>query len=451
MGNGQPTDAELERQIALRDRQLSAVAELAGQLSGVTELDQTIREALRTSLQLVDAHAGSIILHDPETDRLVFRYVIGEKADELIGLEMSVDQGIAGAVFASGKTRVSEDMSKEQDHAREFDEQLAYKTQNMVTVPLKNHEGTCIGVMQVLNQSDGHFDEHDVSTLDILASQVASAIEAARLQEEARLAQVVHFIGDISHDVKNMITPVQTSAETLLMIGQDTFSQLDDTLRAAGCDDALEGDLRAILQDLRELLPEMVDLMLDGADAVQQRMAEIAAAVKGIVSQPHFEKADVVNVAQRAISLLSHQAEKAGLTIGVQAVGAVREFALDKKQLYNAVYNLVFNAMDACESGATITVRISARPEGRFPEGGYCQVDCVDTGSGMPEHVRAKLFTEDAISTKPMGTGLGTRIIKNVVDAHEGVIWVESEEGVGTTISFRIPLDREETPAPAED
>ncbi len=435
--------AQLEREVALRDRQLEAVAQLAGQLSSVTMLAETIQEALVTSLRLVDADAGSIILLDPEKEKLVFRYVIGDAAESLTGMEIDVDQGIAGAVFHAGKTRISEDMAKEQDHDRELGERIHYTTQNMVTVPLKRYGSECIGVMQVLNTTDGHFDDNDVATLDILGAQVASAIDSARLQEEARLAQVVKFIGDISHDVKNMITPVQTSAETLVFIGEDVFTQFDEILAAAECPESCKQQISDTIGELRDLMPEMVDLMLDGSAAVQQRMAEISAAVKGIVSEPHFEMADIVEASQRAVGLLAHSADKAGISVTVEPVGQIPEFPMDKKQIYNAVYNLVFNAMDACDEGASITVRILAQPDGEFPDGGYCQVDCVDTGSGMPEHVREKLFTPHAVSTKPMGTGLGTQIIKNVVDAHDGAIWVESEDGVGTTISFKIALDRE--------
>jgi signal transduction histidine kinase len=45
------------------------------------------------------------------------------------------------------------------------------------------------------------------------------------------------------------------------------------------------------------------------------------------------------------------------------------------------------------------------------------------------------------VSTKKSGTGLGTKIVKDVVDAHNGKVWVESEPGVGTTFHLRFPLD----------
>jgi signal transduction histidine kinase len=63
-----------------------------------------------------------------------------------------------------------------------------------------------------------------------------------------------------------------------------------------------------------------------------------------------------------------------------------------------------------------------------------------DTGVGMPPDVVEKLFTGRVRSTKPGGTGLGTRVVKNVVDAHGGRLQVDSVENVGTTIAIRIPL-----------
>ena len=64
-----------------------------------------------------------------------------------------------------------------------------------------------------------------------------------------------------------------------------------------------------------------------------------------------------------------------------------------------------------------------------------------DTGRGMTPEIRERLFSAKALSTKRGGTGLGTKIVKDVVDAHKGKIWVASELGVGTTFHLRFPLD----------
>lgn len=437
----------LRARLAQRDRQLASIHTITAALSTITKVADVVREALRVSLDCVDAKDGSVILYDGNKDKLVFSYVIGAKADDLTGLELAPDQGIAGAVFKSGQLRVSEDVSKDADHDTHVEEQTNYVTRNMVTVPLKSPQGQCIGVMQVLNKDTGRFDDGDVEILEILGGQIAIAVESARLYEEARLAEVVRFIGNLSHDVKNMITPSQTGAETLQMIADDTYARLEELLteeKVPGCD--LQ-EVWATLDDLRAMYPEMLSMILDGCDAVQQRMVEVSAAVKGIVSEPHFEKQQLGGVIERVIKPLEIVGEKAGVRVSSQPQGDIPDIDIDDKQMYNAIYNLVNNAIQATPSGGSVTARTRLSERGEFepfPDQQVVVLEVVDTGQGMPPEVKAKAFTDNAVSTKPMGTGLGTKIVKNVMDVHHAKIQVDSEEGKGTTIRCLIPLEHVE-------
>ncbi|UCH36206.1 MAG: GAF domain-containing sensor histidine kinase [Armatimonadota bacterium] len=435
-------DAEVEdlrRAVSELERQIDAVRRIAIGLSTATEMDELIRDALHTTLASAQSEAGSILLYHPGKKKLVFKYVVGEKADELTGMELEPDQGLAGKVFQAGEASVSEDVGKESAHLREVGEKVGYHTTNMVTVPLRSSEIPPLGVMQVLNKRGGPFDEYDVKLIETIAAQVTVAIKTIRLHEEARLATVMRFIGDISHDVKNMVTPAMTGAETLQIIADDCFRRFDEHLGGAGNAEAETGQVAGALAELRRTYPEIIAMVLEGCDAVQQRMAEIAAAVKGIVSEPHFEPTDVVAIARRVGTMLTPQARKKDVGLTIESVRELPPAMVDGKQIYNALYNLIFNAIDACDEGDTIVLRFDGRPDGKFPEGDYLLIECADTGPGMPEHVKARLFTDEAISTKPMGTGLGTRIVKNVIDAHSGTIEVESELGVGTTIRCRVP------------
>ena len=433
----------LRRTISELERQMDAVRRIAVGLSAAIETDDLVQEALDISLELVEAEAGSILLFRPDKKKLVFEYVVGPKARELTGMELEPDQGLAGMVFMTGKTCVSEDVEAEQAHLRELGEKLGYATTNMVTVPLSSSgKTTHIGVMQVLNKRGSPFDEYDVRLIETIAAHIGVAIETARLHEEARLATVVRFIGNISHDVKNMVTPTVTGAETLQMIADDCFRQFDERLNGVEQQFGSEArELAAALSDLRDIFPEIIEMIHDGCNAVQQRMAEIAAAVKGIVSEPHFEPTDLLSVARRVDNMLNPLAQKKGVVVTLEELCEMPEATVDAKQMFNALYNLIFNAIDACGQGDSIAVRFNAVLSGEFPDGNYIVIECADSGPGMPEHVKAKLFTDEAISTKPMGTGLGTRIIKNVIDAHGGTVEVESEPGVGTTIRCRIPAD----------
>lgn len=436
---------ELEQKLRQRDEQINAIHRISSALGSIVRTDELIQEALAVSMEQVNAGAGSIILYNPGKDKLVFTHVVGPTADELTGMEMDPDPeaSIAGSVFASGELRVSEDVTAEAEHDAAIGEKVKYQTQNMVTVPLKSVEGDPIGVMQVLNKDQGIFDDSDLEILSILGAHIATAIETSRLHEEARLAEVINFIGHISHDVKNMVTPVQTGAETLQFMMQDMFAQMDE-VRSANQDAEPVQQLLEATQEVRGFYPEMIDIILDGSNNVQARTKEISDYIKGMVSEPSFKPLDLREVIQRVIKPLSLVAEEGGVTLSAEEPGDMPPVPAEDKQIYNAIYNLANNAIQACEEGDSVTIITSAVAQGQWPDGDYALIQVADSGSGIPDQVLDKLFTDDAISTKPGGTGLGTRIIKDVVSAHGGVIEVDSEVGVGTTMSVKLPLTREE-------
>jgi signal transduction histidine kinase len=237
-----------------------------------------------------------------------------------------------------------------------------------------------------------------------------------------------------------MIAPVKTGSETLEMFADEAWEALDQVAAEAGPE---QGDkIREAVGALRDFMPELIVMFVEGSDAVQQRMAEVANAIMGMVSEPTFEEADVPEIAGRVLNLLRGQADKSNVTLSVETVGEVPPACVDKKQIYNLIYNLIFNAIDACTGGCSVTFRTLAGPGAPWPEGNYLLLECEDTGPGIPPEVKAKLFTENAVSTKPMGTGLGTKIVANVVRAHQGVIELDSEVGRGTTIRCKIPINQ---------
>jgi signal transduction histidine kinase len=108
----------------------------------------------------------------------------------------------------------------------------------------------------------------------------------------------------------------------------------------------------------------------------------------------------------------------------------------DERRLFNAFYNVINNAIPEVSPGGSVTVH------GQVDIGSDTLVISVeDTGRGMPPDVRDALFTTQVVSRKAGGTGLGTKIVKDVVDAHKGSIRVESELGVGTTVHIRLPIN----------
>ncbi len=427
----------LRARLRRRERELAAIRRITVALHARTNVDELERQALDVAIETVDAQGGTIYLHDPQKRCLIFRYVVGatpELTSQLQGKEMPDTQGIAGEVLQTGHGRITADVSKDDTHYRGVDHETQYTTKSACTVPLKNMTGESIGVLQVLNRQYGEFDEDDLEVLEILGSQAGSAIVNARLFEEARRASVINLIGDISHDVKNLLTPVVTGTQTLEIMMDSMYEDLDRATE--NLTETEKAGIAWAVGGVRDFYKEAMNMVYDGAQDAQERVREIADAIKGIVSEPHFELTDFRERAEAVAKVLRLVAERKGVAIDLAGIQDAAPVELDRKGIYNAIYNLINNAIPETPEGGMISVRTSPC----VVNGGEgLRIQVADTGQGMPEAVRERMFTDSAISTKPGGTGLGTRIVKNVVEAHHGTIRVDSERGKGTTFTIEIP------------
>jgi GAF domain-containing protein len=190
-----------------RDRELEAARRISQHLFQYIEVDELVEAALRAALDEVGAESGSVLLTDREAKQLVFYYSIGEKPVQR-GTAIPWDQGIAGAVFQSGDPVIISDVKKNSHHYAGVDSATGLVTRDMITVPLKRWKGDPIGVLNVLNKRNGVLDTHDLDLLMIISAFTALAIEQARLFGEAKKAEIVTLLGDIGHDLKNLLQPI---------------------------------------------------------------------------------------------------------------------------------------------------------------------------------------------------------------------------------------------------
>jgi len=399
-------------------KQLEAVRILSQALSQHVTVDKLVAQALESALDVLKAEAGSVLLADPATKQLVFHHSIGASPVPY-GTAIPWDTGIAGSVFQSGKPAIINEVKKDTRHYSGIDTSTGFETRNMVTLPLKRWEGEAIGVLNVLNKREGGIYDDDVATLTVISAITAAAIEQARLFEEAKLAEVARLLGDIGHDIKNMLMPVVMGAGIM-------ESELDDLLNPSKPGTEAEA---------RERFTMVIGMMRNSSKRIQERVKEIADCVKGASSPPVFAPCKIANVVSSVGDILSLPAEEKNIALRNEGLESLPDITADEQRLYNAFYNLINNAIPEVPEGGSITVRGQSDPITKS-----VIISVSDTGRGMPPEIRESLFTSRAISRKPGGTGLGTKIVKDVVDVHGGTITVESEEGTGTTFHLRLPI-----------
>jgi len=422
--------AEVSDLLDHRQRQMDAMRRTSEHLFRYTDSDRMLVETLDLARTVLDAGAGSVLLHEPSNDTLVFRHVMGPGKATLQGYVMPADQGVSGQVFKTGVPALLNDVSVDA-HFLSLEDLTGYTAQSMVVVAIRVGDAAPIGVMTVLN-GRRQFDHRDLEVLEVLASVAAAAIQQARLAGTERTAALVHSLGDVSHDIKNMLTPVETGLLTLREIIDDAVEGLDVICDAS---DGVEmAGVRAAISELRNDRGWLLDGALGGTRRIWDRTRQIANAVKGDRTPLDLVEGQLNDVAREIVQALRSSAKRAGVELGARLDPALPNNVFDPGQLYNALYNLVHNALGATSQGDQVWVESAYKDE-------LLILRVVDTGEGMSEQVRSVLFTESAFSTKPGGSGLGTQIVAGVVERHNGEIDVESEVGVGTCFTIRLPLD----------
>ncbi|MEO6110899.1 MAG: HAMP domain-containing sensor histidine kinase [Nitrospiraceae bacterium] len=402
--------------------QLEAVERISHTLFQSIDLDELVETTLHIALEEVGAEAGSILLAYPEKEELIFQYSIGEKPVSR-GTAIPWDKGISGSVFQSGEPRITNQVNQDPSHLHQIDETTGFVTHDMLTVPLRRWRGEPIGVLNVLNKRAGPLTNHDLGLLTIISAFAALAIQQAKQFEDAKKAEVVTLLGDVGHDLKNLLTPVCAGMELLRGEVNELFGEMNST-------ELSEKKVH------KKICDEAGEMAQNSIRRLHDRVKEMADCVKGLSWPPDFTLCSVGPVILEVFQTLQVLARGKQITLRTEGLESLPEFLADERRLYNAFYNLINNAIPETPQGGSITVR------GHLDQdSGGIALAVADTGRGMPPEIRDRLFSAKAVSTKKGGTGLGTKIVKDVVDAHKGKIWVESEPGVGTTFHLRFPLD----------
>ncbi len=216
-------------------------------------------------------------------------------------------------------------------------------------------------------------------------------------------------------------------------------------------------ELRApltIIQGFSELLASRSDL----SDEEHQRFIEfihhhavhLSAIVSDLLDVARIESGKGFEIALRPMDLKPvieetvavFQEQSAIHTYRIEGPEGWPTIVGDAAKLTQVLRNLLSNATKYSPEGGEIVVSVR-------PVGGYLEVSVQDQGIGMTEeqmtHLFEKFYRGDASHTAAEGTGLGLVIVRHIVEAHGGAIWVESEPGKGSTFTFTVPLVERQT------
>jgi len=309
-------------------------------------------------------------------------------------------------------------------------------------------EGETIGFVSLESRVQGAYSSVDADNLNTFATQAAIAIRNARLyegaqktKEEAEAANQSKsaFLANVSHELRTPLTSVLGFAKIIRKrLEEHVFPNVqvksESTQRALN---QISENIEIIIAEANRLTI-LINNVLD--------LAKIEAGKIEWNSEPVV----ISEIFDRAISATSILFEEKGLKLYKEIDDNLPVILGDKSRLIQAIINLLSNASKFTKQGS---VTCNA-----YQDNDNIVFKITDTGIGIAEEDLPKVFETfvqvgDTLTDKPQGTGMGLAISKQIVNHHEGQIWVESQVGVGSTFIFTLPLrpTKHEETSPQED
>jgi signal transduction histidine kinase len=234
--------------------------------------------------------------------------------------------------------------------------------------------------------------------------------KSAKLVQAERLAAVGETIAGLSHAIKNIAGGLEGGTFVL-----EKGIELDNK-------DYISQGWEAVRFSFEKIKDLSVDLL---------NYAKF--------TDLNFIFSDPNEPAREVAELMKPRAEKLGINLKMDLSSDLKTIRLDPDAIHHCLLNLVTNSIDAVLGEDSSDTPKEVLLETTKPEGWGVEYKVTDNGCGMPDGVREKLFTSFFSTKGATGTGIGLMITKKVVDAHEGVIQFEAEEGVGSAFTIRLP------------
>ena len=280
---------------------------------------------------------------------------------------------------------------------------------SLIAVPLVA-AGRVVGALVLVHAASGRrYDTDDLDLAEELARRAGLTIENARLYHRAEEAtrDRDELLAIVAHDLRNPLSTV-TMASTLLLEAATT----DDQRKHCGMVRRAADRMNRLIEDLLE-----VSRIKRGSLSIEPAAQMVGPLIR------------------EAVAMLTPLAAAGGITLEADVPGDVPPCRLDATRILQVLSNLIGNALKFTPRGGHVRVGVALAA-------GDLRIAVSDTGPGIPPdqipHVFGRFW--QASDADRRGIGLGLSIVRGIVDAHGGRVWVESEVGAGSTFYFTLPL-----------
>ena len=353
------------------------IVDMLDEIAGYSIQNESVFENIGNALIVVDG-AGKVTKTNRKAEEL-----LGTKSHDLADEDCQsiiANRELANLILQTLRTGISivnHPVELKSNNGRHYSLQVT-------TSLLRNKKGHTIGAVEVVN---------DVTEIRELQE---------RLSLNEHLASIGELTAKLGHEIGNSL-----------------------------------GGIRLFTDNLREELPagdhrrEYITEILSEIDRLSLSVTRLKEYSRPVSLE--FRRANVNKVINESLSFARDRIEENCIFIRKQLSQELPEIMIDPNQLRGAVLNIIINAIQAMPEGGELTLSTQRRD-------GILELSVNDTGIGIPEDIRGKIFNPFFTTKKPVGTGLGLSIVYKAIQAHGGTIKCKSEVGHGTTFTIELPV-----------
>ncbi|MFN8399104.1 MAG: PAS domain-containing protein [Anaerolineales bacterium] len=406
-------------------RRVNALYHISQGSIDLMNLQSLLKLVSDNMVEVLVADRVNILVMDVPNKKIEMAYKCGPGSNEVIEIsfEEAMD-GLTGWALREQKTAWSpHELPDERESSEVQKRRKDTNAGDIIVVPLI-FQGRPLGTITAINRpEDDGFSPEDLDLIQVIANQVAVAIEHLRAKMNLQHANMEleramrvkdEFLANMSHELRTPLNGILGMSEILL----------------EGIHGSLSDRQQAMVTTIEESGQHLLSLINDILD-----LSKIEAEKLDLV----IENVSIEDICQTCLSFIKEPARKKDVVVNYQRNLNIPILQADPKRLKQILINLLSNAIKFTPSGGNVTLAVSADEKQN-----RCNFLVSDTGIGIASGDMHKLFQpfsqiDSSLTRRHEGTGLGLLLVKRLVELHGGVVSITSEVGRGSDFLVSLP------------
>jgi signal transduction histidine kinase len=388
---------------------------------------------------------GGVLLLSPYSDRTWTAEDQAYLSNIAVSLVPIIKRGQSSNQLEAQNDQTREKITDLEFHIQELSQQLEIARAD----GQKNNSVELASLMAAQEESQHIIEQLQVENAELrMGKSIQPSVSATQMENElkASLQELAHLQNQLAeanikaHELEkgHLTTKSTEQAEVIASISQELRQPLSSIV---GYTDLLLGESVGILGTLQRKFVERIKASTERINSLTDDMIQITT-LEAELNDLKFEPVDLNVVIDNAMSYTSTQVREKNISMHLDLPKKLSPVQADREALQQILIHLLQNAGAATPFEGTVRLKVQTKNEQKTE---YILIQVTDTGGGIPANDLPRVFTRlyraDNVLIQGVGdTGVGLSITKTLTEAHHGRIWVESEQGVGSTFSVLLPI-----------